>query len=134
MIKKIAKWFSKNEEDKELIPTNPTNESASFSLKIENVEVGKLRLEKGTWVFVYSEEFKNKYQQEYKHIAGFPELSKVYKNESLWPFFLIRIPGLKQPAIKEIIEKEKIDIHNEAALLKRFGRQTISNPYELIAC
>lgn len=133
MIKKIVKWFNKSDDDQELDLHLPSNENASFLLKIDNVEVGKLRSENGSWVFVYSEEFKNKYQQEYKHIAGFPELSKIYKNESLWPFFLIRIPGLKQPAIKEIIEKEKIDVHNEAALLKRFGRQTISNPYELIA-
>lgn len=133
MIKKIVKWFNKSDEDQELDLNLPSNENAIFSLKIDNVEVGKLRSENGSWVFVYSEEFKTKHQQEYKHIAGFPELSKIYKNESLWPFFLIRIPGLKQPAIKEIIEKEKIDIHNEAALLKRFGRQTISNPYELIA-
>ena len=42
-----------------------------------------------------------------------------------------RIPGLKQPAIKEILEKESIDKENEAALLVRFGRKTIANPYEL---
>ena len=62
-----------------------------------------------------------------------PDLDKVYKKETLWPFFLVRIPGLKQPAIKEIIEKENIDSQNEAALLKRFGKHSISNPYELIS-
>jgi hypothetical protein len=60
-------------------------------------------------------------------------LTKVYRKDSLWPFFLVRIPGLKQPAIKEIIEKENIDTENEVELLKRFGQKSISNPYELIA-
>ncbi len=46
-------------------------------------------------------------------------------------FFQTCIPGLKQPAVKEILDKENINVENEAALLKRFGKKTISNPYEL---
>lgn len=128
--KKISNWFSKGEDEVTL--HLPKNEKIVFTLKIDNVEVGKLRCENGLWVFVYSDEFKNEYSLDYKRIAGFPALDKVYKKETLWPFFLVRIPGLKQPAIKEIIEKENIDVENEAELLKRFGQKTISNPYELI--
>ncbi len=131
MIKKIFNWFSKGEEEVTL--HLPKNEKTVFTLQIDNVEVGKLRCENGIWEFVYSHEFKTEYYLDYKRIAGFPELDKVYKKETLWPFFLVRIPGLKQPAIKEILEVEKIDTKNEAALLKRFGQKTISNPYELIA-
>ena len=47
-------------------------------------------------------------------------------------FFPDSHSGLKQPAIKEIIEKENLDTENEAALLKRFGKHSIANPYELI--
>lgn len=103
-----------------------------FTLRIKDIQIGTLRCENGLWEFFYSDEFKNEYSLEYKRIAGFPDLNKVYKKDSLWPFFLIRIPGLKQPAIKEIIEKENIDTGNEAALLKRFGHHSISNPYELV--
>lgn len=130
MIKKIFNWFSKGEEEVTL--NLPKNEKAVFTLKIDNVEVGKLRCDNGLWEFVYSDEFKNEYYQDYKRIAGFPNLDRVYKRETLWPFFLVRIPGLKQPAIKEIIEKEKIDAENEVELLKRFGQKSIANPYELI--
>jgi len=49
----------------------------------------------------------------------------------LWPFFGIRIPGLKQPAIQEILRNENIETDNDVELLKRFGQKTISNPYEL---
>jgi len=44
----------------------------------------------------------------------------------------IPLPGLKQPAIQEILKNEEIDKGNEIALLKRFGRKTITNPYELV--
>jgi hypothetical protein len=131
MIKKIINWLGKT--DDELSLHLPENEKINFTLKVDNVEVGRLRCENGIWEFLYSDEFKNEYAQEYKRIAGFPDLNKIYKKETLWPFFLIRIPGLKQPSVKEIIEKEKIDTDNEAALLKRFGQHSISNPYELVA-
>ncbi len=68
---------------------------------------------------------------EFYPIVGFPKLDKVYKSKSLWPFFLIRIPGLGQPRVREIIKAEQLDINNEAQLLRRFGRKTIANPYEL---
>lgn len=130
MLKKIINWFSKGED--EVVLNLPKNEKTVFILKVANVEVGKLQCANGLWEFIYSDVFKNEYGDEYKRITGFPDLNKVYKNENLWPFFLTRIPGLKQPAIKEIVENENIDIHNEAALLKRFGQRTISNPYELV--
>ena len=133
MIKKIKDWFSKNETE-EVEHILPKVEKTAFVLKIDEVEVGELRCENGQWEFSYSDQFKNLHSRDYNHITGFPELDKVYKKDTLWPFFLIRIPGLKQPAIKEIIEKENIDTGNEAALLKRFGHKSISNPYELIAC
>jgi HipA-like protein len=130
MFAKIFNFFSKDED--EVTQPLPKNERVVFTLKIDHVEVGKLRCENGVWEFTYSDKFKNEHYPHYKRIAGFPEINKVYKKETLWPFFLVRIPGLKQPAIKEIIEKEKIDTENEAALLKRFGQKSISNPYELI--
>ena len=68
----------------------------------------------------------------YNRIIGFPDLDKTYKSELLWPFFQVRIPGLKQPAIQEILKNEKIDEFNEVQLLKRFGKKIIANPYELV--
>lgn len=132
MIKKLINWFSKGEEDHGHTFGPDKNQNIDFILKVDDVEVAKLRCVNGIWEFQYTEGFKNQFFKEYNRIAGFPDLYKTYKRESLWPFFLIRIPGLKQPAIKEIIEKEKIDSNDEAALLKRFGKHSISNPYELI--
>ena len=128
MLGIFKKWFSKNDED--MAMRLPKAEQAKFILTVDNIEVGILNCQEGEWMFKYTEEFK-KHTDKYKLIVGFPDVNKEYRSDTLWPFFRIRIPGLKQPAIKEILEKESIDKENEAALLVRFGQKTIANPYEL---
>ena len=130
MLRKFINWFSKSEDGFEMQVQLPKDEEAKFILKVDNIRIGALYCEKGEWFFKYTEDFKN-HSEEYNRIVGFPDLNKIYKSETLWPFFQIRIPGLKQPAIQEILAKEKIDKANEVALLKRFGNKSISNPYEL---
>ena len=130
MLNKIKSWFSKGEEDMAMYL--PGDENATFMLKISDVNIGILHCKNGVWEFSYTDEFKNFHSKEYKSITTFPQLEKTYKKETLWPFFRIRIPGLKQPSIRKIIAEENIDTSSEVALLKRFGRHTISNPYELL--
>ena len=62
----------------------------------------------------------------------FPDVNKTYRYEELPPFFVQRIPGLGQPKVQKIILEEKIDAHNEVELLKRFGKLSISNPFQLL--
>lgn len=128
MLKKIKSWFSKDPGE-ELVQL-PKDKDAKFLLLVDDIEVGYLSSQQGEWYFTYSEAFKK--HHEYNLITGFPELNRVYKSEELWPFFRIRIPGLKQPVVQEILEKEKIDKNDEVELLKRFGKKTIANPYELV--
>ena len=124
-------WFSKSEDDFEMQVQLPKDEEAKFILMVDDIRIGTLYCEKGEWYFKYTDDFK-KHSDEYNRIVGFPDLNKIYQSDILWPFFQIRIPGLKQPAIQEILEKEKIDKANEVALLKRFGKWTIANPYKLV--
>ncbi|SDW84945.1 HipA N-terminal domain-containing protein [Hydrobacter penzbergensis] len=131
MLRKIKNWFSKSDDDTELEVQLPKEEDAKFILTVDNIRIGMLYCDKGDWYFKYTEDFKD-HSNEYNRIVGFPDLNKTYKSETLWPFFQIRIPGLKQPAIQEILENEKINKENEAALLKRFGQKSISNPYKLV--
>lgn len=128
MLKSIKRLLSKSDD---IYAANlPKTEDATFHLMVEHLTIATLRCENSIWEFKYTEEFK-KHSDSYTTIAGFPKIDKVYKSDSLWPFFQTRIPGLKQPAVIEILEKENIDKNNEFELLKRFGRKTISNPYEL---
>lgn len=128
MLKVFKRLFAKNSEQAEA--HLPKNEDATFKLKVDGIVIGLLHCDHGVWEYKYTDEFK-KHSEEYNRIIGFSDLDKVYRNESLWPFFQTRIPGLKQPAVQEILEKEKINETNEVELLKRFGKKTISNPYEL---
>lgn len=120
--------FGKSEEDQAMVL--PESEKITFFLNFDGLTIGVLKCEDGIWHFKYTEEFQRK-SSEYNRIMGFPDLTKEYTSRTLWPFFRVRIPGLKQPAVREIILKENLDIENEAALLKRFGERSISNRYIL---
>ncbi|MFN0033843.1 MAG: HipA N-terminal domain-containing protein [Saprospiraceae bacterium] len=120
--------------------TTPSDKKMAFMVILNNKHVGTLELEEGKWYFSYSDFFKqdfykSKSGEQKEHslapLFGFPDIEKAYESEILWPFFAGRIPGLKQPEVKEIIEREHIDKNDLAALLARFGKKTISNPFEL---
>jgi hypothetical protein len=123
------RFFKEQYQDVPSDEVQISNENYDFTLKIEELEIGYLKYEKGLWAFRYSEDFKS--QETYSRIVGFSDLGKAYESEILWPFFKLRIPGLKQPMVQEILAEENIDKTNDAFLLKRFGRRNISNPYIL---
>lgn len=120
------KFFSKNKSDYNL---PKLSSDMKFQVKIEDLLIGILSTKDGIWEFQYSENFKN--QNKYHRLVGFSNLDKTYRSDELWPFFKLRIPGLKQPRVKEIIESEHLDVSNEALLLKRFGYKNASSPYTL---
>jgi HipA-like protein len=102
---------------------------AEFRLTHGPLLIGILTFEKGLWAFSYSEEFKKR--KDLRPIVQFPDKEKEYHSDELWPFFGMRIPSLKQPSVGKIVEAERIDTNDRVELLKRFGRRTVSNPYEL---
>lgn len=121
-IKSLLPGGLENSEVKE-------HESAFFTVKYKDLTVGYLELKNREWTFRYSEEFKA--QNHIAPLPDYPHINKIYKNDELWPFFLIRIPSLKQPKVQKIISNEKIDPSSQVELLKRFGAKSISNPFEL---
>ncbi|WP_421879764.1 HipA N-terminal domain-containing protein [Marinoscillum sp.] len=124
----LRKIFSKSEDQKFYLDNS---KPYRFVLKIDDLEMAYLESKDDEWIFRYTEDFRN--QDTYRRLTGFSDLSKEYRASELWPFFKIRIPGLKQPMIQEIIERENIDKNSEAQLLKRFGARSTTNPYLLIA-
>jgi len=121
--------------------STPPDKKMTFLVMHDEKHVGTLELENGKWSFSYSTFFKKGFHKsksgEQKRASlpgplfGFPDVEKNYESEILWPFFAGRIPGLKQPDVQAIIEREQIDKNDLAALLERFGKKTISNPFEL---
>ena len=108
----------------------PQDETAEFLLLYRDLDVGHLSLHDGKWHFEYTDTFREK--KDAYPIINFPNLDKHYESDVLWPFFVVRIPGLGQPAIQRVIREENLDGRNEAQLLKRFGKTTIANPFILI--
>lgn len=127
MLENIKKLFNKSGEEGSKKPS--LNREDKFTLKIKNLSIGELWVDNKTWHFKYFDNFKA--QNKYRRITGFSDLNREYESDILWPFFKIRIPGLGQPMIQEIIEKENLDAKDEIVLLKRFGQLSISNPYVL---
>jgi HipA-like protein len=108
----------------------PPDARAAFLLRFGNLTVGKLSVDNGVWTFQYSPAFCAR--NDMRPLPIFPDLNKVYKSDELWSFFRMRVPSLKQPAVRAIVDKEGIDSNDQIKLLKRFGRRTISNPFELV--
>ena len=128
MLKKIGQFL--RDLGHEGLET-PSDVVARFRLRYEDIDIGTLWLDRGVWHFAYSEGFKA--QSVAKPLVDFPDTDRTYSSEELWPFFAVRIPSLQQPAVREIAEKENLDIHNEVAMLARFARRSLSSPFSLEA-
>ncbi len=122
MLNRILKLF-KTEEGQEDFYT-PMDIEVVFRLTYHSLEIGTLSLKNGEWAFQYSEAFKE--QDKIKPLLDFPNVHKIYTSEELYPFFTQRIPGVGQ----NIRKSENL---NEVDLLKKYGKQTISNPFVLQA-
>lgn len=127
---KILRFLNWKQEGQEGI-SNPGKGNAEFVLLFGKYHIGTLSFSEGLWTFSYSTYFKT--QQETPTIIDFPNKNQVYKSNDLWPFFAVRVPGKGQTEAQAIIQKEGIDPTDEVALLSRFGKKTISNPFQLIA-
>lgn len=126
LINKIQSLLPKGQKQ-----TITKKEKATFEVSFETLKVGYLSLDDGLWTFRYAEEFKK--QTRVNILTDFPNVESEYKITELWPFFAVRIPGLKQPKIQAIIRKKNLDEGNQAMLLKEFGEKTIANPFLLTA-
>ncbi len=101
-----------------------TEDDATFNVNLGKLLVGTLLYSAGVWYFSYSNEFK--LQNRILPLANFPSKDKEYSTCDLWPFFASRIPSNAQLQIEK--DKPKEDV---VTLLRRFGRRTVANPYEL---
>ncbi|MDO5488873.1 MAG: HipA N-terminal domain-containing protein [Bacteroidaceae bacterium] len=113
-------YWSENQNDVVLA----ADDDAKFRINLGKLLVGTLLYSGGMWYFSYSNEFKN--QNGVLPLANFPSKDKEYSASELWPFFASRIPSNAQLQIDKNKPQENI-----VTLLQKFGRRTITNPYEL---
>lgn len=122
MLKLIADWLGG-------VKAPPPQTRLSFRVMLDDLEVGKLERDREEWVFRYSADFRA--QSSVKPIVNFPQLEKEYRSTQLWPFFLVRIPSLAQPAVQRHLAKHRVSEADEGMLLTEFGRWSAANPFEL---
>ncbi|MEX2336529.1 MAG: HipA N-terminal domain-containing protein [Fulvivirga sp.] len=128
MINKIKKYL--NPSSHRNLKVEKSKE-AIFRLVLDRLEVGRLFFKDGKWMFKYSDEFKE--ANGIKPLSAFPNIDKTYIDDELWPFFASRIPSLSREKVRETIAEEGIQENDLLALLNRFGRRTITNPFELLS-
>ena len=128
---KIRAWLGKADPQPGAPARTESSARAEFGLFYGELLIGTLCLSDGVWQWSYSDEFRA--QDKVVPLIEFPDVNRVYRTEELWPFFSTRAPSLKRTDILPIIAAEQIDPTDEAALLKRFGRRTITNPFVLVA-
>jgi len=81
------------------------------------------------WTMRYTVAFKN--QNRIAALVPFPDVNKVYRSSELWPFFSVRIPSIARPEVERMVREERLDYDDVAAMLRRFGRKSVADPFEL---
>ena len=112
-----------------LAMTVPETAQAKFHLSYQGLLVGILSVEEGVWKFVYSDEFRR--SEDLRPLVEFPDVTRNYENRELWQFFASRIPSPEQQEVEAILLRENIAEDDAVNLLRRFGKRTISNPFQL---
>lgn len=131
---KIKAWFDSLVRSDNAPPTPPNTRPIVFFLMYKNDTIGTLNFTGAHWIFTYSDWFKQ--QSNVKPFANFPDIHREYISEDLPPFFESRIPGLSQPQVETFLQMLKTNNpvnegETKVALLKEFGRRSITNPFEL---
>jgi HipA-like protein len=95
-----------------------------YVLKFKDLSVGKLTIyQSGEMEFRYTSEFLS---SGLAPLASFPNLRKIYKNQSVLNFLMNRIPP------KELKNRSHINFFNMNDLMA-IGRKVSHSPIELIA-
>lgn len=102
---------------------------AMFLLCMGELPMLVLLRDAGGWSLRYTEEFKD--QDRVSPLVPFPDVTKVYRSKEIWPFFAVRIPSIARPEIERTVHSEQLDYSDVAAMLSRFGKRSIADPFEL---
>ena len=123
-INKFIEWLGFNKQIQA-----PPGVRAKFLLKYDDLLIGTLSVQDGRWLFEYSDDFRR--NEVLRPIVEFPDVNRTYESGELWQFFASRIPSPEQAEVEEILKREQIEEDDAVSLLRRFGRRTVSNPFEL---
>ena len=105
------------------------SKDAEFVLVLGRLPMLVLSRNPEGWTMRYTVAFKN--QNRIATLVPFPDVNKVYRSAELWPFFSVRIPSIARPEVERTVREERLDYDDVAAMLRRFGRKSVADPFEL---
>ena len=100
-----------------------------FVLVLGSLPMLVLSRDSDGWTMRYTEAFRR--QNRIAPLVPFPDVNKVYRSPVLWPFFSVRIPSISRPEVERTVREEQLDYDDVAAMLHRFGRKSVADPFEL---
>jgi hypothetical protein len=121
-----AAWKKMNQQS---LNTELASTPDDFVLWFRKLPMMQLRRVGGMWELRYTDAFKA--QSRLSPIVCFPDVDKVYRSAKLWPFFSVRIPSIARPEVQRTVREENLDYDDVAAMLRRFGRKSVADPFEL---
>lgn len=86
----------------------------------------------GKYEFKYYHDIKDAQNEGFKALVEFPDLSKLYTSESLFPTFASRLPDKKRRGMIKILEKYGLKEFDQYELLKKSGARLPIDSYEFI--
>ena len=93
-------------------------------LKGDFVVVGYLYKDNEHFVFRYASDYSG------DPISSFPLVDQVYRSETLWPFFAVRIPPLDRADVRETMKKRALEGGQTIRVLHTVAEASPTNPYE----
>jgi HipA-like protein len=138
--KKVRDWLTDaREEWGRLPPIRPPAVSARRELRLvldtqtgekSALLVGVLVVAPEAFEFSYSEEFR---ESKLPTIPSFPDREKIYRSDTLFPFFQVRIPPISRRDVARVLKERSIGDDDIYEQLKVLGERTAASPYRCLA-
>jgi HipA-like protein len=94
----------------------------------KDIDVAELQREEGEYVFRYLPAF---HEVNLAPIPSFPDLTRVYRSADLWQFFRERIPDLRRPEVRQVVQELGIPENDELQLLEKLGARSVTDPFQI---
>ncbi|MDH8678152.1 HipA N-terminal domain-containing protein [Fusibacter bizertensis] len=96
------------------------------------IVIGKLS-KNGCYEFIYNEkEISRACKNGFEPLVAFPEFSKEYKNDEVFPTFSSRLPDKRRKDIQKILQKYEMDNYDSFELLRKSGGKLPTDTLEFI--
>ena len=91
------------------------------------VTLGTLERDGREFLFRYDRDFAA--SRDAKPISAFPDMTREYRSEDLWPFFAVRLPPVEREDVQAAMKRRHIPESDILRLLAELSGRGVSSPY-----